>query len=269
MTMPELTPGILLIDADPVWQLRLPALLHSLPCVLYVAADQIQASAMLNRHDIILLVGEPADAGVAGFMQDMHETHGRHGHMLNLILTSHPEHPQVLQVLNQISPYRLLIKSCTDEELLNTIKRALEQAIQQQEQQRLLHEYQGILASAEGAHAFRVLDALMHSIHKDMAADAIHHLPVGALLLVDGSISQSNTPARRFLQEMEEAPAEAGISSAHLPAALQVALHAPRRQHLQHRTAVNRRLDYFVLELTAGTLIAFAPEPSLGRPPDI
>ncbi|MFZ6757717.1 hypothetical protein ACO0K9_10955 [Undibacterium sp. Ji50W] len=263
--MPEHTPGILLIDADPALQARLAILLHALPQRLCIAAGPAQARRVMAEQRISLLIAEPADAGVANFMQDMHETDGD---MVSLILTAHPEHPQVLQVLNRARPYRLLIKPVSDAELLGTVRQALEHAVQQQEQQRLLREYQGILANAEGAHAFRVLDALMHSIHKDMAADAIHHLPVGALLLVNDCVSLSNAPARRFLQEMEETPAEPGISLAHLPAALQDAPHAPRRQRLQHRTAINRRVDYFVLELTAGTLIAFAPEPSLGRPPD-
>ncbi|WP_186945857.1 response regulator [Undibacterium hunanense] len=272
--MPEHTPGILLLDADTGLHTRLPVLLQALPHPLCIAADHTQARAMLATQRISLLIAEPADAGVADFMQDIygtHGTHGTHGDMVSLILTSHPEHLQVsqlLQALNQARPYRLLIKPGNDEELLATIKQALDHAVQQQEQRRLLREYQGILTNAESAHAFRVLDALMHSIHKDMAADAIHHLPVGALLLVNGSISLSNASAQRFLHEMEESPAETGKPLTHLPAALQDAPQAPRRQRLQRRTAINRRLDYFVLELTAGTLIAFAPEPSLGRPPD-
>ena len=266
MPMPDdKRPAILLIDDDVDLQQALLRLLRPLQHPVVLSKDASEARALLEQQRIGVLICEPRDERLAAFLI---ESRSQHPDVVRVILTGYPDLDSVLRAVNQAHPFKLLVKPWLNEELIATITLALEQYVLNHERERLIREYSGILNNAEAAHAFRTLDALMLSIHKDMAADAIHQLPIGACLLVNGVVSQCNNSAQRFLKELGQEAIINGNKAEHLPVVLQGALAANKRRRMQLRLNPQQRLDYFVLELTAGTLIGFAPEPGLGRPPD-
>lgn len=266
MPMPEAQhPGILLIDNEPDLQQALVRLLRPLQHPMFTASNAGEAHTHMAAQRIGVLICEPRDERLAAFLIAARE---KHPDVVRLILTGYPDLGSVLRAVNQAHPFKLLVKPWLNEELLATVRLALEQYVLNRERERLLKEYNGILNNAEGAHAFRTLDALMHSIHKDMAVDAIHHLPMGACLLVNGVVSLCNANAHRFLGELDQVSLTTGTLAEELPAALKPAYSAARKQRIRLHLNEQQRLDYFVLDLSIGTLIAFAPEPKLGRPPD-
>ncbi|PXX45066.1 hypothetical protein [Undibacterium pigrum] len=261
-------PGILLVDDDHYLQQALQRLLEPLQHPVVSASNADEANAIMATQRIAVLICEPRNEQLAAFLIAVRE---EYPDAVRLIITGEPDLnivSNVFNAVNQSQPYKLLTKPWLNEDLLTTVRQALEQYTLKLERERLLKEYNGILNNAEGAHAFRTLDALMHSIHKDIATDAIQHLPMGACLLVDGVVSLCNASANRFLRELDQTPLTSGISVEDLPAALKPAYGARRKQRMQLRLNGQQRLDYFVLDLSIGTLIAFAPEPRLGRPPD-
>ncbi len=263
--MPETKrPGILLIDDDADLQHALKRLLRPLQHTVHATSSPGGARELLQQH-IGVIICEPRDERLATFLIEARESHPD---VVRLILTGYPDLHSVLRAVNQAHPFKLLVKPWLNEELLDTVNMALQQFMQNRENGRLLKEYNGILSTAEAAHAFRVLDALMHSIHTDIAMDALRKLPVGACLLANGIIRLCNAPAGRFLQDMGHPLIREGEQTGQLPPVLRGALDTERRKRVRLRINDQQRLDYFVLELSAGTLIAFAPEPRLGRPPD-
>ncbi|MBI3730617.1 MAG: hypothetical protein HY254_20090 [Burkholderiales bacterium] len=264
--MPEAQrPAILLIDDDADLLQALLRLLRPLQHPMLSARDAGEAQAIMAQHHVGVLICEPRDQRAAAFLIAARE---KHPDVVRLILTGYPDLDSVLRAVNQAHPFKLLVKPWLNEELLATVSQALTQYVVNRERERLLKEYNGILSNAETAHAFRTLEALMHSIHKDMAIDAIDKLPMGACLLVNGVVSRFNRAAIRVLEELDQPQINVGTLAKELPAVLQEAYGAVRKQRLQTRLADEQRLDYFVLDLSAGTLIAFATEPRLGRPPD-
>jgi len=266
MPMPEAQrPAILLIDDDAGLLQALLRLLRPLQHPMLSARDASEAQIIMAQHHVGVLICEPRDQRAAAFLIAARE---KHPDVVRLILTGYPDLDSVLRAVNQAHPFKLLVKPWLNEELLATVNQALTQYVVNRERERLLKEYNGILSNAETAHAFRTLEALMHSIHKDMAIDAIDNLPMGACLLVNGVVSRLNRTAVRVLKELDQAQINIGTLAKELPAVLQEAYGAVRKQRVQTRLADQQRLDYFVLDLSAGTLIAFAPEPRLGRPTD-
>ncbi|MFZ6741870.1 hypothetical protein ACO0LC_01410 [Undibacterium sp. JH2W] len=264
--MPDnLRPGILLIDDDVDLQQALVRLLRPLQHPMFCSRNAVEAHALMTEHHIGVLICEPRDERLAAFLITTRE---KQPDVVRLILTGYPDLSSVLRAVNQAHPFKLLVKPWLNEELLATVNQALEQYVLNRERERLLREYNGILHNAEAAHAFRSLDALMHSIHKEMAADAIHRLPMGVCLLVDGAVHMMNANANRYLKELDLAPINVASLLEELPSVLRQAYDAKRKQRVQARLNEQRRLDYFVLDLSIGTMIAFAPEPRLGRPPD-
>lgn len=264
--MPEAQrPAILLIDDDADLLQALLRLLRPLQHPMLRARDASEAQAIMAQHHVGVLICEPRDQRAAAFLIAARE---KHPDIVRLILTGYPDLDSVLRAVNQAHPFKLLVKPWLNEELLATVNLALTQYVVNCERERLLKEYNGILCNAETAHAFRALEAIMHSIHKDMATDAIDNLPIGACLLVNGAVSRLNRTAIRVLKELDQAEINIGTLAEELPAALQEANAAVRKQRGQTHLADQQRLDYFVLDLSVGTLIAFALEPRLGRPPD-
>jgi len=229
------------------------------------ATDAGEALAIIAAHQVGVLVCEPRDQFAAAFLITARE---KYPEIVRLIVTGYPDLDNVLRAVNQAHPFKLLVKPWQDEELLATIHLALNHYTANQERERLLREYNGILSNAETAHAFRTLDALMHSIHKDMVAEAIDNLPMGACLLADGVVKRSNRTALRILGHLAQTLPDTGMRVTELAPILQEAYGATRKRRVQTRLDEQQRLDYFVLDLSAGTLIAFAPEPRLGRPSD-
>jgi hypothetical protein len=186
-----------------------------------------------------------------------------------VILTGYPDMSSVLKAVNEAHPFKLLTKPWLDGELLATVKLAFEQYTVNRKRDRLIAEYASIRAHAERGHVVHVLAALAHSAHSDMNAEAIHDLPVGTLLLQNGAVSLVNSTAQRILVTLGLSTLTAGVAVTELPAVLAAlvadAFMAPRRQRMRHRLSGHGRLDYVVLEITAGTLIAFAPAPQAGR----
>ncbi|MFZ6642016.1 hypothetical protein ACO0LL_19990 [Undibacterium sp. TC4M20W] len=264
--MPETQlPAILLIDDDAGLLQALLRLLSSLQHPLLSADNAREAQAIMAEHHVGVLICEPRDRAAADFLINTKE---KHPDIVRLILTAYPDLDSVLRVVNQAHPFMVVTKPWLDEELQATVSLALKQYAVNRERERLLKEYNGILNNAGTAHAFRTLDALMYSIHKDMTADAIDNLPMGACLMVDGVVSKYNSTAIRMLRELDQTQINIGAQIEELPAVLQNAYAAERKRRVQTRLDGQHRLDYFVLDLSVGTLIAFAPEPRLGRPPD-
>ncbi len=266
MPMPETQrPAILLIDDDVGLLQALSRLLRPLQHPLLSARDASEAQAIIAEHHVGVLICEPRDQLAAAFLITARE---KYPDIVRLILTGYPDLDSVLRAVNQAHPFKLLVKPWLNEELLTTVNLALTQYLANRERERLLKEYNGILCNAETAHAFRTLDALMHSIHKDMVAEAIDNLPMGACLLADGVVSRFNRTALRILGDLAQALPSTGMPVSGLAPVLQEAYGAARKRRVQTRLDEQQRLDYFVLDLSVGTLIAFAPEPRLGRPPD-
>ncbi|MCH8618325.1 hypothetical protein [Undibacterium sp. TS12] len=262
--MPDaLHPGILLIDDDVDLLQSLMRLLRPLQCELFAAQDAGDASNILARQQIGIMICEPRDERLATFLID---TKNRHPDIVRLILTGYPDLDSVLRAVNRAHPFKLLIKPWHNEELTATVRLAMEQYAENRDRETLLRDYKGLLQNAEAAHAFRAIGALMHSIHRDIAIESLYKLPVGVCLLADGMVKFCNQQAQHTLKDMDPSPLISGVAIGQLPAILRDALKADRSKRIQIRLNEQQRLDYFVLDLNVGTLIAFAPEPGLGRP---
>lgn len=258
---------VLLVDDDE-------SLLHGIIRVLrptrrpvLTASTAEAAGALLSRHEVGVIVGEPRDARFAAFFIEARE---RYPSVVRVILTGYPDMSSVLKVVNQASPFKLLTKPWFDDELVATVKLAFEQYALNRKRDRLIDDYAGIRAYAERSHAFHVLGALEHSAHPDMNAEAIHDLPVGTLLLREGVVALVNPAAQRFLVALGLPVPAAGVAVATLPTLVAelvaAALAAPRGRRLRHRISGHGQLDYVVLEIAAGALIAFTPAPQAGHP---
>ncbi|WP_114969619.1 response regulator [Rhodoferax ferrireducens] len=252
---------VLLVDDDESLRNAIVRVLRPTRRPLLTASTAREAGGLLKRHEVGVIVGEPRDSGLADFFIEARE---RHPSVVRVILTGYPDMSSVLKAVNEAHPFKLLTKPWLNGELLATVKLAFEQYALNRKRDRLIDEYSSIRTHAERGHAVHVLAALAHSAHSDMNAEAIHDLPVGTLLLRDGAMVLVNPAAQRFLAALGLS-ALAGVAVADLPAALAAlvadAFIAPRRQRMKHRLPDHGRLDYVVLEIAAGTLIAFAPAP--------
>lgn len=260
-------PAVLLVDEDALLLSGLVRLLRPIRRPVLVASSAEEAGARLSGGEVGVIVCEPRDARLAAFLIEARQ---RQPAIVRLILTGYPDIGSVVKAVNEAHPFKLLTKPWCDEELLATVKLAFEQYGVNRKRERLIDEYTGIRANTESAHAYHLLGALAHATHPDMNAEAIHDLPVGALLVKDGAllvkdgaVALANPAARRFLQSLGLPAPPAGSAVADLPTALAAlvagALAAPRRQRTGHRLAGERQLDYLVQDIAAGTLIAFAP----------
>lgn len=255
-------PCILLVDDDQLLLNGLVRLLRPTRRHVFTASTAETAGALLTGNEVGVIVCEPRDSSLATFLVEARE---HHPSVVRVILTGYAHMDSVIKTVNEAHPFKLLSKPWLDEELLATVKLAFEQYAVNRKRDRLIEEYAGIRSHAERAHAFHVLGALLHSAHPAMNADAINDLPVGALLLKDDALAQLNPTAQRFLAARGLAIPAIGSAMADLPEALATllttALAAPCGQRLSLRGPDNLRLDYFVQEINAGTLIAFAPAP--------
>lgn len=260
-------PSVLLVDNDKLLLNSVVRVLRPTRRRVLAASTAEEAGALLTGYEVGVIVCELRDVRLAAFLIDARE---RHPNIVRVILTGYPDMTSVIKAVNEANPFKLLTKPWLDDELVATVKLAFEQYAVNRKRDRLIEEYGRIRANAECAHAFRVLDALMHSVHPDMNAEAVHDLPGGALLLRDGTVTLVNSATQRFLAVFGLPAPTAGIAVADLPAALAAlvaaALAAPRRQRMSHRIPGGGRLDYFALEVAAGTLIVFAPAPQAGLP---
>lgn len=258
-------PGVLLVDDDEPLLKSIVRVLRPTRRPVFAAASVEQAGALLTENEVGVIVCEPRDLRLAAFLI---EARARQPATVRLILTGYPDMTSVVKAVNEAHPFKLLTKPWLDEELLATVKLAFEQYAVNVKRNRLIDEYAGIRGNAERAHAFHVLDALMLSAHPAMNEAAIRGLPVGALLLKDGAVALVNPAAPRFLAALGLLSPGEGSLLVDLPAALAdllaAARGAPRRQRASHRLPDGDRLDYFVLDIAAGTLIAFAPTPQTG-----
>lgn len=259
--------AVLLVDDDELLLNAVVRVLRPTRRPVLVAFTAEAAGALLSGQEVGVIVCEPRDARLAAFLIEARE---RQPSVVRVILTGYPDMTGVLKAVNEANPFKLLTKPWLDEELLATVKLAFEQYVLNRKRDRLLDEYAGIRAQAERSHAFHVLGALTHSTHPDMNAEAIHDLPVGTLLARDGVVALVNPAAQRFLAALGLPVPAAGVAVDTLPAPLARlvagALAAPRQRRMRHRISGHGRLDYVVLEITAGTLIAFAPAPPSGHP---
>lgn len=258
--------AILLVDDDELLLNAIGRVLRSLRRPILTAPQAERAGALLAENEVGVIVCEPRDLRLAAFLI---EARARQPATVRVILTGYPDMTSVVKAVNEANPFKLLLKPWLDEEIVATVKLAFEQYAVNIKRDRLIDEYAGIRANAERAHAFHVLDALLHSVHPDMNADAVRDLPVGALLLKDGAVALVNPAARRFCAAVRLPVPAAGDGVADLPAPLAApvaaALATPRRQRASLRLPDGERLDYFVLEIALGTLIAFAPAPQAGH----
>lgn len=255
-------PCVLLVDDDQLVLNAVVRVLRPMRRRVLAACTAAEAGALLTGNEVGVIVCELRDARLATFLIEARE---RHPHVVRVILTGYPDMTSVLKAVNEAHPFKLLTKPWLDEELVATVKLAFEQYAVNCKRDRLIEDFGRIRVHAERAHAFHVLDALMLSAHPDMNAEAIHDLPAGALLLRDGAVTLVNSATQRFLAALGLPAQAAGVAVAELPEALAAlvaaALAAPRRQRISHRITGDGRLDYVVLEVTAGTLIVFASAP--------
>lgn len=255
-------PRILLVDDDQLLLNGLIRLLRPTRRRVLTASTAEAAGALLTSHEVGVIVCEPRDTGLAAFLI---EARRHHPGVVRIILTGYAGMNSVIQAVNEAHPFKLLMKPWLDDELRATIKLAFEQYAVNRKRDRLIEEYAGIRSNAERAHTLHVLGALLHSTHPAMTADAINDMPVGALLLKNDVLVLLNPTAQRFLAARGLPTPAIGCAVADLPVALTALLTnviaAPRKQRLSLRDTGDMRIDYFVQEINAGTLIAFAPTP--------
>lgn len=255
-------PCVLLVDNDELLLNGLIRLLRPTRRRVLTASTAEAAGTLLADNEVGVIVCEPHDTRLAAFLVEARQHHPA---IVRVILTGYARMTSVIKAVNEAQPFKLLTKPWFDEELLATIRLAFEQYAVNRKRDRLIAEYDGIRANTESVHAFHVLGALNHATPPEMNTEAINDLPVGALLVKDGAITLINPMARRLLGALGLPLPETGSTVAGLPAALatlvSTALAAARGQRQSHRSAADGRLDYFVQEIAAGTLIAFAPPP--------
>lgn len=259
-------PHLLLVDDD---ELLLNALVRALRPTrrpVLVATTAENARSQLAGHEVGVIICEPRDTHLAAFLIEARE---RHPGIVRVLLTGYPDLSSVLTTVNTAHPFKLLTKPWIDAELVATVKLALKQYGINLQREQLMEDYAGIRANSESAHAFRMLSAMTHSVHPDMSAAAVHDLPVGALLLQNGTVALVNPAAQHLLPKLGLPGPALGIAVQDLPPMLATlvtaALAAPRRQRVRHQIPGNGRYDFFALEIAGGTLIAFAPEPQIGH----
>lgn len=255
-------PCILLVDNDELLLNGLIRMLRPTRRRVLTATTAEAAGTLLADNEVGVIVCEPRDTRLAAFLVEARQ---RHPAVVRVILTGYAGMSSVIKAVNEAHPFKLLTKPWFDEELLATVKLAFEQYAVNRKRDRLIAEYDGIRINTESLHAYHVLGALSHSTPPAMNAEAINDLPVGALLVKDGAITLLNPVAQRLLGALGLPLPEIGTTVAGLPAALATliaaALAAPRGQRQSQRDPSEQRLDYFVQEISAGTLIAFAPPP--------
>lgn len=253
-------PRVLLVDDDQLLLNGLIRLLRTTRHRVLAASTAEAAGALLTSDNVGVIVCEPRDTNLAAFLIEARQ---HHAGTVRIILTGYAGMNSVVQAVNEAHPFKLLMKPWLDDELRATIKLAFEQYAVNRKRDRLIEEYAGIRISAERVHAFHVLGALLHSAHPAMTADAINDMPIGALLLKDDALVLLNPTAQRFLAARGLPAPATGCAIADLPvvltALLTTAIAAPRGQRLNLRGYEDLRIDYFVQEVNAGTLVAFAP----------
>lgn len=260
-------PHILLVDDDENLLSAVRRELRPVRRPLLLASNAEQAAALIAEREVGVVVCEPRDADLAAFLISVRKLHPA---TVRLILTGYPDMTSVMWAVNEAHPFKLLTKPWFGEELLATVRLAFEQYAVNRKRDRLIDEYASIRSNAERAHAFHVLDALMNSVHPGINAEAVKGLPVGALLVKDGTMAVVNAAAQRFFSALGLPALAAGSSVAGLPPIVAglvgVASEAPRRERRSWRIPGNGRIDYFALEVDTGTLIAFAPLLEPGHP---
>lgn len=256
-------PHILLVDGNPLLLNVIARVLRLTRRPVLAVSTAEKAAMLLAEHDVGVIVCDPCDVRLAAFLIEARE---RYPSVVRVILTGSPNMGSVVKSVNETNPFKLLTKPWLDDELVATVKLAFAQHAVNRKRDRLIDEFASIRASAECSHASHVLDALM-SVPPEMHGDAIGDLPIGVLLLKDDVVAQVNATAQRLFAAFGLPTLIVGASVADLPASLvSAALATRRRQRRSYRTSSGGRLDYFVLELAAGTLIAFAPAPKSWQP---
>lgn len=255
-------PCVLLVDYDQLLLNGLVRLLRPTRRRVLTASTAEAAGALLTGNEVGVIVCEPRDPELSTFLIEARQHHPA---VVRIILTGYARMSSVITAVNEAHPFKLLTKPWLDDELRATIKLAFEQYAVNRKRDRLIEDYAGIRSNAERAHAFHVLGALLHSAHPAMTADAINDLPVGALLLKDDALVLLNPTAQRFFVARGCSVLVTGSAVTDLPealaASLTTALAEPRGQRLSLRGPDDLRIDYFVQEINAGTLVAFAPTP--------
>ncbi len=258
-------PAVLLVDDDESLLHALVRVLNPTRRLVLVATTAEAAGELLLGHEVGVIVCGARDTRLVAFLVEARE---RNPSIVRVILTGYPDMDKVVNSINAVNPFKLLLKPWIDAELVATVKLAFAQYAVNRKRDHLIDDYASIRASAENSHASHVLDALM-AVHPDLSIDAICDLPVGALLLRGGIVLQVNAAAQRFFAARGFLASFVGKAVGVLPAALAAliaaALAVPRRQRRSHTFSGSGRIDYFVLDIPSGTLIAFAPAPKTGQ----
>ncbi|MDE2428693.1 MAG: response regulator [Burkholderiales bacterium] len=251
-------PAILLVDDDALLLRSLARVLRRTAHPILLADNPDQAGNAIQSQEVGVIMCEPRDIRLASFLI---ETRRHHPATVRIILSGYPDLISVLKAVNQAHPFQVLSKPWMDDELIDTINLAFEQYAINRKRDRLISEYNGIRSNAEYSHAFHALGALAHVVRRDMHVQAIQDLSVGAFLLVDGDVVIVNPAAQRFLTALNMMVPATGSAFCNMPPEFSAALAAPRGQRIKQKLPGNGKFDYVALDIAAGTLIAFAPEP--------
>lgn len=263
MTESAPRPAVLLVDDDAGVVSALARVLRPTRRPILTANDALAAAAQLSGHEVGVVVCEPRHPDLAAFLIEVRQNNPA---IVRIVLTGYPDLTGVVKAFNEARPFKLLFKPCNDDELVATVKLAFEQYAVNRKRQVLLDEYDGIRAITRRGHAYRMIDALMLSLVPAIDSEAIARLPVGALLLTNGVVTQVNPMAQRFLLLLGLPALAAGVSESELVEDLSALFASPHGQHLSRRLSDQSRLDYFVQDIAAGTLLVFAPTPQTGYP---
>lgn len=250
---------IVLLNDDTELLASLKRLLDPLHRPVLATSVVHEAEQYFRQYEVAVLICEPKEPDAAQFLMDCRT---RYPNTVRLLLAGYADLNLVLKAANLVNPFKLLIKPWLNEELVETVTTALSQYELEKQRDELIEEYSDIRMNAERSHAFNVLNALLYSIHGDMSATAIQHLPVCALIWKDRAVQLANPAARLALDQAKPD----GVQS--LPALLEEMAKAPRRQRFQLRLSDTDILAYAVIDLAIGTLMMFTFEPIVGHPLD-
>lgn len=258
------SPAVLLVDDDELVLSGLVRVLRSTRLPVLVAPRAEQAMALMETHEVGVIVCEPHDERLATFLID-----ARHNHpsVARVILTGYPKMDSVLKVVNDAHPFKLLTKPWADEELRSTVEKALALYGVSRQRDQIIDDFSTLRASTERAHAVRALGAVTQSTPHDATERTIAAMAVGALLLRNDFLIHINAAAQRLLITLGASVPVVGVQLPEMTGAVAGLVEAAHAQPLVDgcsqravwRGPDGQRLDFFVKHIGLGCLVTFVP----------
>ncbi len=184
--MPE-NRSLLIVDDEPNVLKSLKRLLLDTDYMVYTAESGEVGLEIIKTHDIKLVISDYRMPGMNGveFLNKIRETHPD---TIRMILSGYADVIAVVEAINDGQVYRFITKPWNDQELLTSIKRAIEQYELQKENSKLyleLHkrnlELQILATTLEEKVAARTHDLELNNRALNIAQNILSMLPVGII----------------------------------------------------------------------------------------